>query len=136
MMMVIRIIINVDVVVAPTLQRPPALPTSILRLALTAFTHPAVHTKERLRYTKWRGGRLKRMVSAKNVVKVLGDRRYAFNTDAREYCVSNTSQLYPEYMRLGSIQLLYSREDDAATLPANSDVGTFMASSAVEQRVL
>ncbi|CAE7215834.1 unnamed protein product [Symbiodinium microadriaticum] len=69
------------------------------------------------RYTKWRGGRLKRMVSAKNVVKegkydsVLGDRRYAFNTDAREYCVSNTSQLYPEYM------LLYSREDDAATLP-------------------
>lgn len=64
------------------------------------------------RYTKWRGGRLKRMVSAKHVVRegkydsVLGDRKYAFNREAREYCVSNTGQLYPEYM------LLYSRSDD------------------------
>ncbi|CAJ1389166.1 unnamed protein product [Effrenium voratum] len=51
------------------------------------------------------------MVSAKHVVKegkfdsVLGDRKFAFNTDAREYCVSNTGQLYPEYM------CLYSRQD-------------------------
>ena len=38
---------------------------------------------------------------SEKLTQVLGDRKYAFNTDAREYCVSNTSQLYPEYMLLG-----------------------------------
>eukprot|EP00931_Biecheleriopsis_adriatica_P104474 TRINITY_DN79144_c0_g1_i1.p1 TRINITY_DN79144_c0_g1~~TRINITY_DN79144_c0_g1_i1.p1 ORF type:complete len:300 (-),score=53.09 TRINITY_DN79144_c0_g1_i1:71-937(-) len=63
------------------------------------------------RYTKWRGGKLRKMVSTSKLVKkgrydsVLGDRKFAFNMDVREYVVANNTQLYPEYM------LLYSRSD-------------------------
>jgi len=61
------------------------------------------------RYTTWRAGKLKRMVSTTKLVhkgeydSVLGDRKFAFNMDVREYVVANKLQLYPEYM------VLYSR---------------------------
>lgn len=61
------------------------------------------------RYTTWRSGKLKRMVSTTKLVhqgeydSVLGDRKFAFNMDVREYVVANNAQLYPEYM------VLYSR---------------------------
>lgn len=63
-------------------------------------------------YTKWRGGKLKRLVSTTKLVgkgeydSVLGDRKFAFNMDVREYVLANNTQLYPEYM------ILYSRQEE------------------------
>jgi len=62
-------------------------------------------------YTQWRGGKLRRLVSTSKLVgkgafdSVLGDRKYAFNMDVREYVLANNTQLYPEYM------IFYSRQE-------------------------